>query len=127
MDDCEGDGLQQPQPSVEMETQISQVDNNIEEEMVMPVQVATMDLVTSSHNDDSGCTSDGDHSEDEDDGGGSHATITRQNTYTVKSAITGEFDTYMDYWITNYTSCQDIHVELEHYTFLSVLKIVGAL
>lgn len=88
MDDCEGDGLQQPQPSVEMETQISQVDNNIEEEMVMPVQVATMDLVTSSHNDDSGCTSDGDHSEDEDDGGVSHATITRQNTYTVKSAIT---------------------------------------
>jgi len=88
MDDCEGDGLQQPQPGVEMETQISQVDNNIEEEMVMPVQVATMDLVTSSHNDDSGCTSDGDHSEDEDDGGVSHATITRQNTYTVKSAIT---------------------------------------
>jgi len=88
MDDCEGDGLQQPQPGVEMERQISQVDNNIEEEMVMPVQVATMDLVTSSHNDDSGCTSDGDHSEDEDDGGVSHATITRQNTYTVKSAIT---------------------------------------
>ena len=95
MDDCEGDGLQQH--SVEMERQISQVDNNIEEEVVMPVQVASMDMVTSSHNDDSGCTSDGDHSEDDDDDDEvSHASkeknvcITRQNTYTVKSTVTGQ-------------------------------------
>ena len=97
MDDCEGDGLQQH--SVEMERQISQVDNNIEEEVVMPVQVASMDMVTSSHNDDSGCTSDGDHSDDDDDDDDdevSHASkeknvcITRQNTYTVKSTVTGQ-------------------------------------
>jgi len=93
MDDCEGDGLQQH--SVEMERQISQVDNSIEEEMVMPVQVATRDMGSSSHHDDSGCTSDGDHTQDEeDDDEVSHASkeknvcITRQNTYTVKSAVT---------------------------------------
>ena len=87
----ESSPCQQQQPG--LVTQLSQGDMSVDEEMVMPVQ-ATLVTRDTRDNDDSGCTSDGDHS-DEDQDNTMCPTLTteekrniiiRQNTYTVTTA-----------------------------------------
>ena len=74
-----------------VDRQLSQVDKVVEEEVVLPEMLRPVDT-NDDDNDDSGCTSDGDHSDTEDmspspvsNDNKKSAPIVRQNTYTVNS------------------------------------------